>query len=218
MKFAGLQGQVWESGLRQQVFRQQHWILFGGATFQQQYHHGNMHTLELNHVTWGWDVLNLFWGYRYTHYEEEFDFFSSRADGQQGLLALDHENHIFGPQIGGEMFYDIGTRLSVGLKGKLGLMANAQENETLLISNGATVINNTDSDVEFNFMGELSGFFRYQVTPRGYIRGGYEVWYNSAVTGVSGNIPATITPTMGAGVVDDDLIMHGATLGFEIIW
>ena len=47
---------------------------FKDAIFQQQYHNGSYHTLELNKVTWGWDVLNIFLGVRYTHYEEEFDF------------------------------------------------------------------------------------------------------------------------------------------------
>lgn len=191
---------------------------FNGATFQQQYHHGNYHTLELNKVTWGWDVLNVFVGIRYTHYEEELDFFSSRADGQQGLLAIDLENHIFGPQVGGELFYDIGGRLSTGVKGKLGLMATALDRETQLISNGTDIINNTDSDVNFNFMAEFGGFVRWQVLPRGYIRGGYELWYNSAVYGVDDNIPGSLTSTYGTTSVKDGLLIHGATLGFEFNW
>jgi len=191
---------------------------FNDATFQQQYHHGNYHTLELNKVTWGWDVLNVFVGIRYTHYEEELDFFSSRADGQQGLLAIDLENHIFGPQVGGELFYDIGGRLSTGVKGKLGLMATALDRETQLISNGTDIINNTDSDVNFNFMAEFGGFVRWQVLPRGYIRGGYELWYNSAVYGVDDNIPGSLTSTYGTTSVKDGLLIHGATLGFEFNW
>lgn len=191
---------------------------FKGAVFQQQYHNGSYHTLELNKVTWGWDVLNIFLGVRYTHYEEEFDFFSARADGQQGLLALDLENHIFGPQVGGELFYDIGGRVSTGVKGKLGLMATALERETRLISNGTSIINNTDSDVNVNFMAEFGGFVRWQVLPRGYIRGGYELWYNSSVFGVDENIPGSITSTYGTTSVDDDLLIHGATIGFEFNW
>lgn len=191
---------------------------FKGATFQQQYHNGNYHTLELNKVTWGWDVLNVFLGIRYTHYEEELDFFSSRADGQQGLLAIDLENHIFGPQVGGELFYDIGGRFSTGVKGKLGLMATALDRETQLISNGTTIINNTDSDVNFNFMAEFGGFVRWQVLPRGYIRGGYELWYNSSVYSVDNNIPGSITSTYGTTSLDDELLIHGATIGFEFNW
>lgn len=191
---------------------------FKDAVFQQQYHNGNYHTLELNKVTWGWDVLNIFLGVRYTHYEEEFDFFSARADGQQGLLALDLENHIFGPQVGGELFYDIGGRVSTGVKGKLGLMATALERETRLISNGTSIINNTDSDVNFNFMAEFGGFVRWQVLPRGYIRGGYELWYNSSVFGADANIPGSITSNYGTTSVDDDLLIHGATIGFEFNW
>ena len=97
-------------------------------------------------------------------------------------------------------------------------MATALERETRLISNGTNIVNNTDSDVNFNFMAEFGGFVRWQVLPRGYIRGGYELWYNSSVFGVDENIPGSITSNFGTTSVDDDLLIHGATIGFEFNW
>lgn len=191
---------------------------FANAIFQQHFHRSNMHTVELNNVTWGWDVLNLFWGLRFTHYEEELSFFSARADGQQGLLDLDLENNMFGPQVGAEVFYDIGTRFSTGFKGKIGVMANAFEGQTLLISNGTRQINNADTEVELNFMAEMGIFARMRLGPRAYLRGGYELWYNSAVFGANDNVPAVITPAFGTASNDGDLFVHGATAGFEFIW
>lgn len=191
---------------------------FQTANFQQQYHNGSFHSIEVNRVTWGWDVLNLFTGIRYSHYQEEFDFFSSRADGQQGRLLLDMENHMFGPQVGGEIFYDIGGPISTGVTGKLGLMANALDGQTQLISNGLNAINVNDSDVTMNIMAEFEAFFRYQIRPQGFVRAGYSLWYNSAVYSVNDNLPAVITPAYGTNTLDDDLFIHGLSIGLEFVW
>lgn len=191
---------------------------FTNANFQQQYHTANLHSLELNSVTWGWDVINIFYGIRYTQYQEEFDFFSSRADGQQARLLLDMENHLFGPQVGGEIFYDVGGRLSTGVKLKAGLMANSFDGETVLFSNNTEAINNSDSDLQFSFLGEMSFFTRFRIGQRAYLRSGYEVWYNSKTYGVSDNLPAVMTPNYGTTTVDNDLLIHGGTIGLEIVW
>ena len=186
---------------------------FNGANFQQQYHNGNLHSLEWNNVTWGWDVLNLFWGMRVTHYEEEFDFFSSRPDGQQGLLSMDFENLHIGPQIGGEVFYDIGARFSTGIKAKLGVTANFLDRETLLITNGVRRINNQDSDTEWNFLAEFGVFGRMRLGPRAFLRGGYEMWYNSSMFGVQDNLPSVINSGFGTTSVDESMLIHGANRG-----
>ncbi|MEC9091072.1 MAG: hypothetical protein VX438_00090 [Planctomycetota bacterium] len=191
---------------------------FTDANFQEHYHHGNLHTLELNKVTWGWDVLNLFWGFRFTHYEEELSFFSSRSDGQTGLLDLDYENNLFGPQIGGEVFYDTGRLLSFGIKTKLGLLGNAFESTTQLYSNGARHLNNGDSDFQLNVMAELGVFGRLRIGPQAFLRCGYEMWYNSSVVGIDDNLPAILTPDYGKRMLDSDLFIHGGTLGLELLW
>lgn len=191
---------------------------FRDASFHQQYHNGSMHTLEWNNVSWGWDVLNIFWGLRFTHYEEEFDFFSAKPDSQQGLLALDLENYVFGPQVGGEFFYDVGGLFSTGVKVKLGATANFLDRETLLISNGVRRISNSDTDVDFNFVAELGMFGRMRIGPRAHLRAGYEMWYNSAIYGVQENIERSITPSFGRTSANDDVLIHGATAGFEIFW
>lgn len=191
---------------------------FTGAHFQQHYHRANIHSLEWNNVTWGWDVLNVFWGLRFTRYEEQFQFFSARPDGQQGLLSMGFQNYIFGPQVGAEVLYDIGGIFSTGFKVKLGATANAMNRKTHLISNGIRRMNESDSDVDFNFVTELGIFSRMRLGRRAFLRGGYDVWYNSSVYGTRENIPSVITPTFGRNSANDDMFIHGATAGLEIWW
>ena len=193
------------------------WAPFKGANFQQQYHNANYHNLELNKVTWGWDVLNLFWGFRYTHYEEEFDFYSRRPDNQQGLLLMDMENHVFGPQVGGEVFYDIGKLISTGVKLKLGGTINFLSRDTTVISNGVTRLNTDDNDSTFNLALEMAAFSRLRVGPNAHLRAGYEIWYNSKMYTVKDNIPSALNSSFGTTSSTDDVFIHGLTIGFEVL-
>ena len=73
---------------------------------------------------------------------------------------MDFENLIIGPQVGAEVFYDIGKRFSTGFKIKLGATRNFLDRETLLISDGVRRINNQDSVVKFNLVAEMGMFGR----------------------------------------------------------
>lgn len=192
---------------------------FTNANFQQQYHKGSLHTIEWNTVTWGWDVLNLYWGLRASQYKEEFDFFSSTSDGQQGRLMMDFRNLIIGPQVGGEVYYDIGKIVSTGVKVKLGATANLLDRDTVLFSNGNRLIDNNDGDGKFNWLAELGLFARLRLGQRCFIRGGYDFQYNSDIYRVSENLPFNgINGNYGLNSISDSQVIHGATLGLEVLW
>ena len=191
---------------------------FQNAIFQQKVHRASLHSLEWNQVSWAWDVLNLYWGARFVRYEDKLEFFSARADGQQGLMDLDFENYLIGPQIGGELLNDTGRWFSSGINFKLGAGANILSRESTIIANGNRLFDNRSNEIKFNFSGEIGVFGRLRVGKNSFVRTGLEVWYNNSIFQTQQNIPGFVDATFGRVSVDDQLLIHGGSLGFEMYW
>src|SRR5690606_36510918 len=92
--------------------------VFNGASFQELALSSRLYSLEINRLEWGWDVLSTSFGLRYIQLEDQLRDTSVRG-GETGTLQIATNNHLIGPQIGSELFYDIGGRVFLSGKGKL---------------------------------------------------------------------------------------------------
>ena len=91
--------------------------------------------------------------------------------------------------------------------------------ETLLFSNGNRLIDNNDGDGKFNWLAEVGVFARLRLGQRCFIRGGYDFQYNSDIYRVSENLPfGGINANYGVNSISDSQVIHGATLGLEVLW
>lgn len=177
-----------------------------------------MHNIEIDRVHWGWDVIKTTVGFRYMILNEEFNFASIRGPNQFGTMALDLNNHIFGPQIGSEMFYDIGGKVSLSMRGKAGAFMNVNDGSGNFFNRGAvdTVLAAADQNIGFSAMGELGGNAYYHLNDRWKIRAGYELWYIYGVATVEEQLTGVVRPNFGRNIDDQgDIFYHGFTLGLE---
>ena len=192
---------------------------FTGADFQETVYKSHLQSFEYNRLDWGWDVISLGFGLRYLTLEDDLRFTSIKG-ADRGDLMLEMNNHIFGPQWTGELFYDIGNRAFMSWKGKVGVFANINDGNATFINQGpgATAFTNSDQNVGFAAMGELQANLYYKLTRNTRLRAGYEAWYLYGAATANDQLTSVITPSFGRSINDeDDVFMHGATVGFEWI-
>jgi len=190
---------------------------FNGASFQELALSSRLYSLEINRLEWGWDVLSTSFGLRYIQLEDQLRYTSVRG-GETGTLQIATNNHLIGPQIGSELFYDIGGRVFLSGKGKLGAFLNANDQNSFLVNTGpvATTLQGSDSQAEFAALGELQMNLFYKLTRNSRLRAGYEMWYLYGVATSNEQYNGTISPLLGRRTDDnDDIFMHGASVGFE---
>ena len=190
---------------------------FNGANFQQHYYKSHLHSAEVNRNFWGWDVVTTSYGLRYIQLDENFRYTSING-GNVGVLQMATHNHIIGPQIGSEWFYDIGGRFYLSGKLKLGAFLNFNDGNGSLTNSGptATAIANADSNVGFSALGETQMNVFYKLSRNTRLRAGYEMWYLYGAATANDNLPGVVTPFYGRNLDDeDDVFFHGASVGFE---
>lgn len=179
-----------------------------------------LHSLEFNRVKWGWDVIKTFVGLRYIYVDDEYEMFSRGTDGvteQTGTFQMDALNNMFGPHIGGELFYDIGYRVSTSLVAKAGGYVNVNRVDTNLVNNGTQFLDVRDENVTIAGSLELGLIGHYQLSRQARFRFGYNLLWLGEVASVSDNFSPILTPLTGTDSGDsDDMLFHGISLGFEV--
>ncbi len=205
------------------------WIVGGGftgvestgffnAVTQTQNTESMLHSLEYNKTEWAWDVFKSFYGLRYIYFDNDYDFFSQNVGGTQGLLQMDATNHLLGAQVGSELFYDVGYRLSYSMFTKVGGYLNASKFETRLYNNGIQFLDNESNDGQLAASFELGFQGHYQLRPRTRLRFGYNVLWLWGVVTSDNNFPTVLHPGTGGDPQStsiDGELMHGANFGLE---
>lgn len=194
---------------------------FNNATTHSQNWRAQLNSFELNRRWWVWDVLSTMIGVRYIDYEEDFSFFSSgsTAAGGSGLLLESVDNEMIGVQIGGDLMYPMSLRSNVGFKGKAGVYANFAERRAFLNNAGTLLINAGDSDTDVAGLLEFGVFTNYHIVPSIRLTAGYEFWWMPGMATIPEQQPGIITPATGTTVfLDDDVFLHGASVGAEILF
>ena len=77
-------------------------------TSQTESQSAEFHSLEFNRVTYGWDVIKSFGGFRIIYLDDDYQTTTTNIFGETGDFELAAINNLFGVHIGGEIFYDIG--------------------------------------------------------------------------------------------------------------
>ena len=190
---------------------------FNNATLHTQNYRSQLNSLELNRRWFGWDVISTFAGVRYLNVGEDFLFDSTGAVGT-GVLAVETNNHLFGPQVGMELMFPLGRWMTTStIKG--GMFANATDGNAFVVNNGVLQFAASDDDIEFAANLEFGYFVSYQVTPRIKIRGGYEFWWLCGLALAPDQLTNTLTASSGAKVgTNSGTYYHGATAGVEVEW
>ncbi len=190
---------------------------FKNAVSQTEYKETQIHSFEYNRTTWGWDVVKSFVGLRYFYIDDQYMMTSLNNIGETGTFEMSTVNNLFGPHAGGELFYDVGYRLSYSLAGKAGVYANLNKVDTSLFNAGAQFMDVSDNSATVSTSLELNMLAHYQLSRSARLRLGYNFLWVGEVASVSDNFIPVLSPTAGTNSSDDDdMLFHGASFGLEI--
>ena len=192
---------------------------FYDANYQEQLYRSELHNIELNRTHWGWDVLAHSIGLRYLILNEDMRFTSLKGSDRADL-EIETNNHLIGPQIGSEFFYDLGGKLCFSSRFRAGAFANVNDGAVQYTSEDSPLSSfvNTDQNVGFAALGDLQVNAFYKLGPRTRLRAGYEMWYAWGLSTAKGNLGPAVGPSMGANMDDtSDVLFHGLSVGFEMV-
>jgi hypothetical protein len=193
------------------------------------------HTFEVNRVRWAWDVFKSFAGIRYIYANDRYELDSTAvAPVNDSLSVITRgtytnlaQNHLIGPHIGGEWFYDVGYRLSASVNLKGGVYANLNEVDTRLFRDGDAFVDTEAENTTLASSIEFGIHAHYQISPRGRFRAGFNILHLEDVATVTQNFPGattdidgtavrTIGRATGTGANDnDDMTFTGFSFGLE---
>ena len=200
---------------------------FSGASEHIQTKETDLHSVELNRVRWGWDVLKSFVGFRYIYLADDFQqdstapvlspFGAPTGLTETGQFRIDTNNHLFGGHIGAELFYDIGYRFSLSGVSKFGVYANINEVDNFLVNNDVTLLDTEDNSATISTTYDLQFLAHYQIRQTARVRVGYNALFLGNVATVADNFTPFVSPFTGFdGSDNDDAFIHGFTFGLEI--
>jgi hypothetical protein len=190
---------------------------FNNATFHSQSYRSRLQSAEVNRRWYGWDVISTLYGVRYIGVQEDYQFNSTGAGGV-GVLTIETDNQMIGPQIGVEMLYPVGNWMT-NLTVKGAIMGNSTDVGVLLSNAGTVEINSKGDNLEFAALIEIGYYFSYQITPRAKVRAGYEFLWLYGFAAVPEQLANPIDSGTGSSVGPvSDSIYHGASAGFEFVW
>lgn len=200
---------------------------FNDATQHIQYKETDIHSIELNRVRWGWDVLKSFVGWRYVYMADQYQLDSTafNSDGFGGFLPttetgryrMDTINHLLGAHIGAELFYDIGYRFSLSGMSKYGVYANLNKVDNFLVNGGTVLLDTEDNGANISSTWEIHLLAHYQIRQTARLRFGYNGMFLGNVATVADNFSPFVSPFTGfSGSDDDDAFVHGFSIGLEL--
>ncbi len=213
--------------------------LFLNVDFQSQNKESDIYSIEYNRVNWGWDLVKTFVGVKFLRFDDSYRISAaSAARGPQveqrdvfgniivpaqpgrpadsGFFSMDAVNSLFGAQVGGELFYDIGYRWSTSVAGKWGVFANISDFDTTTIGNTGSPLVSENNESTISTAAELNFLAHYQIRTNLRFKAGYNLLFVGNVATVSDNFTQQ-TPTLnGFNISDsDDVFFHGFSLGLE---
>lgn len=178
-----------------------------------------LNSYEVNRTWWTWDVVQTLVGLRYVDYQEDYSLSTTRAGVGEGFLLENIRNRAVGPQIGGQLFRPASLRTSYGVRGKAAALANFNSGNTFMTNAGNLVLDAGDNSVDFAGLIEMGAFVNYQVVPSVRLTAGYEFWYLPQFATVPEQGLSRINPGTGTSISnEDDLFLHGGSVGVQILY
>lgn len=189
---------------------------FFNAVETNQFAETRLYSVELNRVRWGWDIVKTHIGLRYVYFDDSYLLRSRNIANVTGEMEITAKNNLFGPNVGIDLFYDVGRRASFSWFLKAGGYANAQRTSFELTNNGIQFVNNRDSNGRFSGTIDAGVNAHLHLRRNARIRGGYSALYMYKVASATENYPAFVTPLTGLNTdTKSSIFFHGATFGLE---
>ena len=189
----------------------------------------NLRNVELNYqeVTYRSvsSDLNLGFGLRYLHLDEEFSLFALEDDGTHiDRVNARASNHMVGLQLKTAWDVALCDRVSLSTSGKAGLLLNMASQTTSRPTAAADFVGSGTSYTESDRDYELAGVLEVGVQVRGRLcdnvnlTAGYNVFYLSGVALAPDQLNSSSgegSPTVDA---DGSSLYYGPSAGVEITW
>lgn len=202
---------------------------FDGGQFVQATYASEIQSVEANLLTdtrwdlnqsvgWPWYYyVDFLGGFRYIRLSEEFDLRSTDANDTSNYL-IDANNDMFGGQIGilaGTYFSPL---WSWNFTGKIGILANMAEQDTLMRDDDNTVLMRdfrTKGD-ELAFFTEMNVGVAYDLRPNLAVTAGYMLLWIDGVALAPEQLDFSTTPTSGSRLNQNgDILIHGGFVGLR---
>lgn len=189
---------------------------FTTVTSATETHSTAFHSFEYNRVRWGWDVVKVIFGGRYVYLEDDYDLLTTTGFGETGSFSVDAKNHMFGPQAGLELFYDVGYRWSLSGFGKFGVMLNSYDADIRASANGFGITSSGTNEADMSFLVDLGITAHYQLSNQARFRLGYNLLYLGEVTTAEEAFPRVLSPFSATSLdAKDDAVFSGVSFGLE---
>lgn len=175
------------------------------------------HSVAFDRTRYGWDIVKTNIGLRYIYVDDKYSLASENFAGHQGVMGISGRNHLFGGNIGLDLFYDVGRRVSFSWFGKLGGYLNANRTSLDFTNRGVQYIANRDSSAQFAASIDLGVNAHYHINNNARFRLGYGGLWVTGVSTAGANYPRFLTPVSGLSADDEsDVFFHGFNVGFEL--
>lgn len=189
---------------------------FYDAEVTRQTMQSRLHSVGLSRVRFGWDVVKTSFGMRYIWFDDQYQL-ASQSGADLGLFQSKAINNLFGPDLGLELLYDVGRRISFSGKIKGGLFINFNRYETNVANNSTQLVAARVDRTDWAGSLELGANAYFKLGRHARLRGGYDGFWLFDVASVTENYPAFVTPLTGQTPgADRDAKFHGVSFGLEL--
>ncbi len=189
---------------------------FYDAEVTRQTMQSRLHSVGLSRVRFGWDVVKTSFGMRYIWFDDQYQL-ASQSGADLGLFQSKAVNNLFGPDLGLELLYDVGRRISFSGKIKGGLFINFNRYETNVANNATQLVAARVDRTDWAGSLELGANAYFKLGRHARLRGGYDGFWLFDVASVTENYPTFVTPLTGQTPgADRDAKFHGVSFGLEL--
>lgn len=181
------------------------------STLSSDIYTGEVNVRYEHEVGW-WTSL---WGVRYVSLNDELSAALTDPGGAPGTLTYQTRtsNHMFGPQIGGNVAFVRTQRFCVDVTGKVGALWNNAEASSSYT--GTNAFDFDDSNNQVTFMGEIGITGRYAFGKRWTFVLGYQALLLNRIAEAPSQLAHTNPATQSGHEFGSDVLYHSGAVGLE---
>lgn len=174
-----------------------------------------LHSVGFSRVRFGWDVVKTTFGMRYIWLDDKYQL-ASQSGANVGLFQTKAINQLIGPDLGLELLYDVGRRISFSGKVKGGLYIDFNRQDTNVANNVNQLVASRIDRTDWAGSLELGANAYFKLGQNSRLRGGYDGFWLFDVSSVTNSYPNFVTPLTGSSPWDDRTVkFHGVSFGIE---
>lgn len=158
-------------------------------------------------------------GIRYLSLNEEFTFAALDSFGDFASYRIQTNNNLIGPQLGGDLMFDVGQSGKFGIWGKAGFFANIADMDSAIINRGQLVRVTENDDVAVSTILEVGMNGSVAVGRHVSLVGGYQVVYVSGLALAPHQLDFTATQQSQQTLNEVGYkVFHGPSAGIQLNW